>query len=134
MSDSRPLTGLLSWEGVDALIEKVRSIGPWYIHAPAEGLPSVFSAAGDDAAQFLLERTEELKSRQRGAGWIYVHTPDAPTWIKIYDPAKCGSSCSTSTPPAWWEMNVDDPRHRLADEAVPQRKASFLGRWQKKSG
>ncbi len=133
MSESRPLTGLLSWERVDALIEKVRSAGPWYIHAPAEGLPSLFSAEGDDAADFLAARTEDLKARRSGAGWIYVHTPDAPQWIKIYDPAKCGSSCSTTTPAAWWEMEVSDPRERLAEEASPEKTPRFVARWQRKT-
>jgi len=124
---SRPLTGLLNWERVERLIERIRPLGPWYIFSPMEGADSLFEAGGEEASFFLAERTEELKRRPYGPGWIYVHTPDAPSWIKIYDPCKCGSSCSMTTPPAWWEMDLTDPVDRIAPVGSPvEEKKSFL--------
>ncbi len=123
---SRPLTGLLNWERVDELIERIKPLGPWYIFSPTEGLESLFEAEGEEASRFLADRTEELKTRPHGPGWIYVHTPDAPSWIKIYDPCKCGSSCSVTTPPAWWEMELTDPRDQLAQNPPEEEKKSLL--------
>ncbi len=123
-NNSKPLTGLLQWERVEELIENIRSLGPWYIHSPHQGMESLFVAGGGEAAAFLFERSEEIKTRQSGAGWIYVHTPDSPSWIKIYDPFKCGSSCSTTTPPAWWEMKLEDPREDIPPEPqIPEKKS-----------
>ncbi len=124
---SRPLSGLLNWDRVDTLIERIQSIGPWYIFSPMKGAESLFEAGGGDAARFLADRTEDLKNLPHGPGWIYVYTPDTPSWIKIYDPRKCGSSCSMTTPPAWWEMDLTDPSPRIApDDPLPQEKKSLL--------
>ncbi len=127
---SKPLTGLLSWEPVDKLIERIKTIGPWYIHSPQEGMETFFVAEADEATAFLAERTEDVKSRERGAGWIFVHTPDNPSWIKIYDPYKC-ASCGTRTPKAWWEMKLEDPRDELPAKPVVRGRKSPLD-WFKK--
>ncbi|NOY53173.1 MAG: hypothetical protein GXP58_06070 [Deltaproteobacteria bacterium] len=116
----------MSWERVDELIKQIRSIGPWYIFSPAEGVDSLFEAGGEEASRFLVARTEELKARPYGPGWVYVHSPDAPSWIKIYDPCKCGSSCSITTPPAWWEMDLIDPADRIAPENSSMEEKKFL--------
>jgi hypothetical protein len=130
---TRPLTGLLSWEKVDELIERIKPLGPWYIFSPTEGIESLFQTNGEEAAKFLSERTEELKTRPHGPGWIYVHTPAAPSWIKIYDPCKCGSSCSMTTPPAWWEMELTDPRPRLEPvSSEEEEKKTLFGWWKGK--
>ncbi len=129
MKENRVLTGLLTWERVDELIEKVRSLGPWYIHAPEQGKESLFTAEGDEAAFFLSERTRELKTRPHGPGWIYVHTPDSPSWIKIYDPCKCGSSCSMTTPKAWWEMELEDPSESLDRHTSREDPKNLRGWW-----
>ncbi|MEK6776368.1 MAG: hypothetical protein AABY87_05745 [bacterium] len=112
---SKPLTGLLSWEPADELIERIRSIGPWYIHSPEKGMETLFVAEAGEASAFLAERIEDVKNRKQGAGWVYVHTPDAPSWIKIYDPYKC-ASCGTRSPKAWWEMALEDPREEQPQE------------------
>ncbi len=120
---SKQLTGLLSWKPADELIERISSIGPWYIHSPEEGMETLFVAEAWEAAAFLAARIDDVKNRKQGAGWIYVHTPDAPSWIKIYDPYKC-ASCGTRSPKAWWEMELEDPREKYPTEApVPGRKS-----------
>ena len=122
---SKPLTGLLSWDPVEKLIERIKSVGPWYIHSPEKGMESLFVAGADEAVTFLSERVEDVKSRKQGAGWVYVYTPDAPSWIKIYDPYKC-ASCGTRSPKAWWEMKLEDPRENLPGEPATREKKSLL--------
>jgi hypothetical protein len=107
---SRSLTGLLHWQRVDDLVKQVKAMGPWYVHSPEQGNDSLMVLQGNQAGDFLAQRAEDIKTRRCGAGWIYVHTPKNPSWIKIYDPLKCGSSCSTTAPDAWWEMELNDPR------------------------
>jgi hypothetical protein len=128
MSDKpRALTGLLNWERVDEVIERIKTTGPWYIHSPMEGMNSLFMAEGGDASQFLAKLATELKTRPHGPGWVYVHNPESPSWIKIYDPSKCGSSCSVTTPPAWWEMELNDPRsNQPVEHRRKKRFFSFL--------
>ena len=129
---TKPLTGLLTWERVEELIIKIKSIGPWYIHSPLQGMDSLFTIEGSAASDFLTERSEEIKNRKHGAGWIYVHTPDSPSWIKIYDPMKCGSSCSMTTPDAWWEMTLEDPREEYPPDEPVQKKKGLVD-WFKKN-
>lgn len=97
-----------------------------------EGMESLFQAEGEEASRFLAARTDELKTLPHGPGWIYVHTPDVPSWIKIYDPRKCGSSCSVTTPPAWWEMELADPRDSLLQDPPDDEKKSLLCFWKGK--
>ena len=122
---SKPLTGLLSWEPAEELVEKIRSIGPWYIHSPEQGEESLFVAEPEEASAFLAARIEDVKGRGQGAGWVYVHTPERPSWIKIYDPWKC-ASCGTRTPKAWWEMTIQDAGESLpAEPSAAARKGLF---------
>ncbi|MDX1763744.1 MAG: hypothetical protein R3231_05435 [bacterium] len=123
--EPKALTGLLTWERVDVLVDKIKAIGPWYIHSPLKGMDSLFVVQGAEASEFLAGLTRELKARPHGAGWVYVHTPKSPSWVKIYDPAKCGSSCSTTTPPAWWEMALKDPRPTGLPKSSPEKKGLF---------
>ncbi|PIV85672.1 MAG: hypothetical protein COW52_00990 [Nitrospirae bacterium CG17_big_fil_post_rev_8_21_14_2_50_50_9] len=129
---SKPLTGLLSWEPVDELIERTRSIGPWYIHSPEKGMETLFVAEAGEASAFLAARIEDVKNRKQGAGWVYVHTPDTPSWIKIYDPYKC-ASCGTRSPKAWWEMALEDPRDGLPEKPPVREKKNLLD-WFKEIG
>ncbi len=77
----KPLTGLLSWEPADELTERIRSIGPCYIHSPEKGMETLFVTEAGEASAFLAARIEDVKNRKQGAGWVYVHTPDTPSWI-----------------------------------------------------
>jgi hypothetical protein len=125
-NNSKPLTGLLSWERVDDLIQRIKSIGPWRIHSPLKGMEeSFFVAEGGEAAAFLTEWSEEIKTRGNGAGWVYVHTPDSPSWVKVYDPLKC-ASCGTRTSKPWWEMELEDPGKNLAIDPPVRKKKSIL--------
>jgi len=126
-SHSKPLTGLLTWEPADELVKRVGTQGPWYIHSPEKGVETLFVAEAEEASTFLAAIIEEVKNRKRGAGWVYVHTPDRPSWIKIYDPYTC-ASCGTRSPKAWWEMKLEDPRETPLDEAQAPGKKSLLGR------
>ena len=127
---SKPLTGLLTWGPADELIERIKFIGPWYIHSPEKGMETLFVAEADEASAFLAARIQDVKNRKQGAGWIYVHTPDSPSWIKIYDPYKC-ASCGTRTPQAWWEMKLEDARKELSTETPVRERKSLLD-WIKK--
>ncbi len=130
MSDhSKPLTGLLTWEPADKLVTRIRTRGPWYIHSPEKGMETLFAAEAVEASTFLAARIEDVKNRKRGAGWVYVHTPDNPSWIKIYDPYQC-ASCGTRSPKAWWEMKLDDPRGKPPTEA-PVEGSKSLRHWLK---
>ncbi|MBI4666078.1 MAG: hypothetical protein HY751_06700 [Nitrospinae bacterium] len=41
--------------------------------------------------------------------FTYVHTLGSPKMIKLYNPADCGSGCSTSSPSPWWVFSVVAP-------------------------
>ena len=96
--------GVMRWEGLDALWSRLR-LGRWFVYQtdlapPAEPLD------GDALAARLAEIDAELRREHAYdyCGIVYVDDPEAPTLVKVYDPANLGTSCShgdAPIPPKW---------------------------------
>lgn len=68
--------------------------------------------SGAEAGQKLLQIYEEVKQRKSISGKFphtYVKNRDNPSFIKLYDPKKCGGSCSTVAPDPWWVFSTVAP-------------------------
>ena len=100
------LLGVLQWADLDALWQRLRaSAEGWYVGVAGQDLPGRPEAAAD-----LLQRVADIDATLRRehrlavCGIVYVDDPEAPTLVKVYDPANLGSSCShgdAPIPPGW---------------------------------
>ncbi len=63
--------------------------------------------------------------------YTYVHQPDNPQMIKLYDPRKGGSSCSIQSPDPWWVFSTMEPTiDDLSILKPPKRKLSkMFSKW-----
>ncbi len=72
----------------------------------------------------------EVKSRKQSGNYphTYIHTPELPKMIKLYDPMKSGSSCSVTSPEAWRIFSVVEPQKEDLECFRPPQNKSFLSR------
>ena len=96
--------GVMRWEGLDALWSRLRS-GRWFVYR-TDLAPPAAPLAGDALAARLAEIDAELRREHAYdyCGIVYADDPEAPTLVKVYDPANLGTSCShgdAPIPPKW---------------------------------
>ncbi|MHB1646759.1 MAG: hypothetical protein EVG15_01000 [Candidatus Acididesulfobacter diazotrophicus] len=108
--DTLSFSGLLKWEQIDLLVEKVKNSNEkWYYNYTQIDNPTTEMTA-EEAGNFLNERSSEIKELDKICGWFYVYTMDNPEIIKIYHPRMSGgSSCSIITPPPWIIVSIEKP-------------------------
>jgi len=103
--------GILQWEGLDALWDKVK-VGQWFFYQIGEARPMVPLSGDDlamriDALNTLLHHDHDYNY----CGIVFADNVETPTLIKVYDPNTLGSSCSCNeTPaPARWILSTAQP-------------------------
>lgn len=113
------LQGIMTEE---AYIKMAQSLqGNWYaipvfeyqekgtLGADASDKPLI---SGFEAGKKLIQLYEEVKQRKSISGTFphtYVKNRENPSFIKLYDPKKCGGSCSTVAPDPWWVFSTVAP-------------------------
>ena len=113
--------GVLHWQDFDALFARIATVPDgWYVFDPTQTAP-VTKARADELARFLEEARALLDRRrdQSHCGLIYVDDPLDPTFVKLFDPAKLGSSCSVGGAPILpkWVLSQMRPDTLPASEA-----------------
>ncbi len=125
------LKGLLQWRQFDDLWARLREEPEgWFVRdfsdrsIPEHPTPAAeFLAFLDEAEAFLRRR-----HREDYCGFIYLDDTGNPTFIKVFDPRKMGSSCSCSTEPVPPRWTISRTRPVLAaDLAPPQEKEERKG-------
>lgn len=104
-------SGVLRWEDLDRLWDRIGSETGWHISAAGAPAPEA-PASREDLGKFLAEIAALLRSEhpEEYCGIVYVDDPEAPSMAKIYDPSKIGSSCSRGKPyPPGWILSKDRP-------------------------
>jgi hypothetical protein len=96
--------GVMRWEGLDALWARLRP-GRWFVYQ-TDLAPPAEPLKGDVLAARLAEIDAELRREHAYdyCGIVYADDPEAPTLVKVYDPANLGTSCShgdAPIPPKW---------------------------------
>lgn len=93
---------MLRWAQLDALWNTVahEADAGWYIYAVG-ATPPTEPATANEVRTFLGEIDELLRTEhdEDYCGIVYVDDPDAPTFIKIYDPHNLGAVCGSSGAP-----------------------------------
>lgn len=90
---------LLQWSELDAFWPMLRAQADdgWYVYAIGENVPTQPETATKlgafiEAIHALLRRDH----RESYCGIVYTDSKTEPTFIKIYDPQRLGSSCGAS--------------------------------------
>jgi hypothetical protein len=91
--------GMLRWSQLDALWGCLRARGGegWYVYAVGEPPPT--EPVNAEALQRFIDEVDLLLRRDHDAdycGVVYADNPDAPRFVKIYDPNHLGASCGSS--------------------------------------
>lgn len=94
--------GMLRWPQLDGLWEAVRAdaAGGWYIYAVGEEPPA--EPADADQVRTFIEEIDALLRREHDeeyCGIVYADEPQAPGFVKIFDPNNLGVSCGYSDSP-----------------------------------
>lgn len=115
---SGPFSGIVTWAQLTTLWTRVQAQPQgWYIYAIGEPPPTT-PATQDDVTRFTQEMDVLLhrEHREEYCGIVYADNKDNPTFVKIFDPHKLGSSCGSSgmkTLPGWLLTRM--PPERLDD-------------------
>jgi len=122
-----PLKGLAKKEDYFRLIETVN--GDWYGFEMNEDLNLQPMSAKE--VKSLLEdlHTEVAQKKMHKVEFPYTYANKRvdPDLIKVYDPSRCGGSCSTASPSAWWIFTKERPDEEDLSGYFP-RKESFFKR------
>ena len=121
------LIGVMSEDEYDALAGSLD--GAWIAVDFSADEARVSSVSGEEAGKMMADMRDEIKARNMlnvTYPYTYVHTPEAPRMIKLYDPRRCGSGCSTSSPDPWWVFSTTPPAEAELEELKPSRKRKGL--------
>ncbi|WP_455234832.1 hypothetical protein [Thiogranum longum] len=126
-------SGVLRWEQLDRLWERVRADagGGWYLYAVGESPPNE-TVAADYLLRFLAE-IDQLLRREHAedyCGVVYVDDPEAPSFVKIFDPNNLGVSCgySDNPPLPGWILSKLPPVDLQAPMPLPGNRRRW---WQR---
>lgn len=106
--------GVLRWPQLDALwaVMGERADLGWYIYAVGETPPSA-PVGGEKLINFIREIDALLRAEheEEYCGIVYVDAPDAPRYVKIFDPNNLGVSCgySDNPPLPGWILSLIPP-------------------------
>ncbi len=94
-------SGVLKWQDMEGLWLSLKAAPEnWYVFDPAAAAPATPLSSSEfitflDEAEVLINQRRDRSS----CGSVYVDAMDEPTYIKIFDPLKMGTSCGGSHDP-----------------------------------
>ncbi|MDH5680438.1 MAG: hypothetical protein OEZ36_02545 [Spirochaetota bacterium] len=111
--------------------------GTWYSFEPDSDLPHVTEIPASELKDTLVSLANIIKARKISHithPYTYVHQPEDPLMIKLYDPRRGGSSCSIQSPPPWYLFSRVPPAEAELKELFPHldKKPGFLAKLFKK--
>jgi hypothetical protein len=127
------LIGIRHWQQLDELWQVLRheNESVWYVYQVGEPPPQS-PATTEQLQQFITHIDQLLRAEHEEdyCGIVYVDNPQAPSFIKIYDPNNLGVVCGSSQNPPLpgWILSKVPPLD-LADEIPrPQNRVRWWRR------
>jgi hypothetical protein len=125
--------GVLRWPQLEVLWRQINASADagWYLYAVGEKPPAELTF-GEEVSHFIKELDLLLRREhdEEYCGIVYANDIDNPSFIKVFDPNKIGTSCSIATQaplPGWIISKL--PPVDLADALKPT--ANRRRWWQK---
>ena len=126
------LEGFLFEKQYDEFVESLAGSHSWFAYEFEKSDHEFFEISLLELKNKLLEFRQEIRERKKHNTFpfTYIKNTKDPLFIKIYDPVKCGSSCSLTTPDPWWVFSRVKPSREEILQLFPPRpvKKSF---WKK---
>jgi hypothetical protein len=126
--------GIKSWDDLAQFWDTLRqhNQGQWFVYATHERPPASPLPAAE-LEQFIQLADKELRDNHEEdyCGIVYVDNPEAPTFIKIYDPNNLGVVCGFSDNPPLpkWVLSHIKPVDIEAATTPPSRWKKLLYRF-----
>lgn len=106
--------GILRWEQLDALWERVRASADcgWYVYPVGDAVPD--EPVDPDALERFVQELDGLLRREHDSdycGIVYTDDRENPALVKIYDPHNLGMVCGSSehAPLPGWVLSRSRP-------------------------
>ncbi|NCA69701.1 MAG: hypothetical protein EOM91_06255 [Sphingobacteriia bacterium] len=129
-------TAALRWPQLDALWARIDACADagWFIYAVGEP-PPLRPTDAEGVRAFITEIDQLLHAEHREdyCGIVYADDPQAPTFVKIYDPGNLGVVCgfSDSPPLPGWVMSLIPPIDLPSTRPPPRNRRRW---WQRLFG
>jgi len=130
-----PMKGVLDWARYDAFMERFgASEGEWFVFDLEDAVPAA-PVSGEDFSSALTEANALIRAvkNRPWLGAIYADDLETPTYIKVFDPALLGGSCSmpgSKMLPRWIisRMKPDPLKMPTPEAAAPEGLLSRLAK------
>lgn len=123
------LDGILFEQQYDNLLASLNSNDEWYAAEFHHTKMEFVKLPESEVRNKLSLLRDEVKNRKKHNTFpfTYFKNNPSPVFIKLYDPARCGSSCSLTKPDPWWIFTKILPEERELKEVfpAPKRKSFF---------
>ena len=124
------LEGFLYERQYDDFVGSLTEKRNWFAYDFSKGDFIFLAISEEDLKERLIACRDEVKSRKKfnTFPFTYVKNKENPVFIKLYDPMKCGSSCSITTPDPWWVFSTVNPEKEEILKVFPAKteKKSFF--------
>jgi len=123
--------GILQWEDLDELWEKLKKDKDWYVYQIGEIPPeSVFDEKEFNHYINNLDQLLREEHTERYCGIVYTDHKEKPNFVKVYDPCNLGSSCGSSGAPPplpGWTITKAKPTDLQVAFPIPAKRKRW---WQ----
>ena len=115
------LDGILFEKQYDTLLASLQGSDEWYAAEFNHEHMQFTKLAEHEVKEKLVALRNEVKNRNKHNTFPFTYFKNNPTpiFIKLYDPARCGSSCSLTKPDPWWIFTKILPDEKELKEAFP---------------
>lgn len=124
------LEGVLSADAYEKLVSNVGDT-TWYgMENTGTEEMELQTLNGQQTRSILEECLASVQKRNLvSTNYPYTYAKDVenPLLIKVYDPMKCGSSCSVTAPAPWWIFSTIKPEQSEIDSIFPKKKKKLFG-------
>ena len=124
------LRGIQDEDQYIRFVESLSGDGVWYVLDFLDDEIHVEQIDTHQLQEAMRSMHAEVKSRKQSSNYpyTYIHTPELPKMIKLYDPMKSGSSCSVMGCEPWRIFSIVEPQKEDLESFRPPQGKSFFSK------